>query len=70
MSAELDRVRASYDAIAERYAEELGDELAGKPVDRALYRLFAELVRDIPEAAAGGAGRSGPVVGDVGCGPG
>ncbi|HEU4425323.1 MAG TPA: class I SAM-dependent methyltransferase [Pilimelia sp.] len=55
-------VRSSYDAVAERYAEEIGEELIGKPVDRALYGCFAELVRD-----QAGAGRS---VGDVGCGPG
>ena len=53
----MDPVRASYDTIAGRYAQEIGGELAGKPVDRALYALFAELV---------GAG----TVGDVGCGPG
>jgi SAM-dependent methyltransferase len=55
-------VRSSYDAVAQRYAEEMGDELIGKPVDRALYGCFAELVRD-----QAGAGRP---VGDVGCGPG
>jgi len=53
----MDPVRASYDAVARRYAQEIGGELAGKPVDRALYALLAELV--------------GPgTVGDVGCGPG
>lgn len=57
-----DGVRSSYDALAERYAEEIGDELIGKPVDRALYGCFAELVRELS-----GAGRP---VGDVGCGPG
>ncbi|HWH01730.1 MAG TPA: class I SAM-dependent methyltransferase [Pilimelia sp.] len=57
-----DAVRASYDAVAQRYAEEIGDELIGKPVDRAMYGCFAELVRE-----AAGAGR---VVGDIGCGPG
>ncbi len=53
----MDHVRKSYDAVARRYAAEIGGELAAKPVDRALYQLFAELV---------GAG----TVGDVGCGPG
>jgi SAM-dependent methyltransferase len=57
-----DGVRSSYDAVAERYAEEIGDELIGKPVDRALYGCFAELVRE-----ESGAGRP---VADVGCGPG
>src|SRR5438309_1577834 len=61
----MDRVRESYDRVARRYAEEIGDELAGKPVDRALYGLFAELVRTaVPESG------DPPVVGDVGCGPG
>jgi len=57
MVSRVDQVRASYDAVARRYAEEIAGELAGKPVDRALYRLFAELV-------------GGGTVGDVGCGPG
>lgn len=58
----MEEVRSSYDALAERYAEEIGDELIGKPVDRALYGSFAELVRDLAGA--------GLPVGDVGCGPG
>ena len=49
--------RASYDAIAADYAATFADELAGKPLDRALLAAFAEQVGD------------GPVV-DVGCGPG
>ena len=48
--------RASYDAVAETYARLFGDELAGKPLDRALLGAFAETV-------------SGPVA-DIGCGPG
>jgi SAM-dependent methyltransferase len=48
--------RASYDAVAETYATLFGDELAGKPLDRALLAAFAETV-------------SGPVA-DLGCGPG
>jgi ubiquinone/menaquinone biosynthesis C-methylase UbiE len=50
--------RTAYDAVASRYAELLRDELSGKPVDRALLGLFAELV--------GVGGR----VADLGCGPG
>lgn len=53
-----DPVLASYDTVAERYAAEVGGELAGKPLDRALYACFAELVGH------------GARVGDVGCGPG
>ena len=49
--------RRSYDLVADRYAREIGAELAGKPLDRALLDAFAEL--------AG----TGPLL-DVGCGPG
>jgi SAM-dependent methyltransferase len=54
----LDSIRASYDTVADEYATRLLDELAGKPIDRALLDCFAELTR--------GRGR----VLDVGCGPG
>lgn len=50
-------VRAAYDAVAPAYHQQLGDELAGKPLDRGVLEAFTEL-------AAGG-----PVA-DVGCGPG
>ncbi len=53
-----DPVAADYDRLAEAYAREVGGELAGKPLDRALLATVAE----------GAAGR-GPV-GDLGCGPG
>lgn len=52
--------RASYDAVAARYAERFRDELAARPLDRAMLAGFAELVR-----AAG----IGPVA-DIGCGTG
>ncbi|MTD16692.1 methyltransferase domain-containing protein [Nakamurella sp. YIM 132087] len=52
-----EQVRSSYDAVAGRYTAEVAGELVGKPLDRALLDMFAEL-------AAGG-----PVV-DAGCGPG
>jgi predicted TPR repeat methyltransferase len=60
----MERVRTSYDAVAQRYAKEVVEELPDKPVDRAMYQAFAELV-----------GRAHPgddcaAVGDVGCGPG
>jgi SAM-dependent methyltransferase len=54
----VDETRRSYDAVAEQYAHQVGDELARKPVDRSLYALFSELV-----------GSDG-IVADVGCGPG
>jgi SAM-dependent methyltransferase len=56
-----DETARSYDAVADRYAREFGGELAGKPVDRALYAMFAELVRAVEPRAT---------VADVGCGPG
>ncbi|WP_414943005.1 class I SAM-dependent methyltransferase [Amycolatopsis sp. cmx-11-32] len=52
-----DQTRRSYDLVADRYAEELGDELRHKPLDRALLDAFAELVRE-------------GTVADIGCGPG
>jgi hypothetical protein len=50
-------VPAAYDAIARAYHDELGDELAGKPLDRALLEAFTEVA---------GAG----TIADVGRGPG
>ncbi|GAA4610953.1 class I SAM-dependent methyltransferase [Saccharopolyspora hordei] len=55
----LTTVRAGYDTLAEDYAALFHDELAGKPLARAMISAFAELVR----------GTGGPVA-DVGCGPG
>jgi SAM-dependent methyltransferase len=52
----MDRTRDSYDTVAATYAAKFGDELDGKPLDRALLAAFAETV-------------SGPVA-DLGCGPG
>jgi SAM-dependent methyltransferase len=51
-------IARSYDAIAERYAEQFADELQSKPLDRAM----------LDELATRSRGR-GPVA-DVGCGPG
>jgi ubiquinone/menaquinone biosynthesis C-methylase UbiE len=56
------QTRASYDAIAPAYAEALSDELARKPLDRALLTAFAEQVREV--------GRGEGRVWDIGCGPG
>ncbi len=50
-------VRAAYDAVARAYDDQLGDELAGKPLDRAVLQAVTELA---------GAG----IIADVGCGPG
>jgi SAM-dependent methyltransferase len=49
--------RTAYDIVATDYAELLRDELAVKPLDRAMLAAFAELV---------GNGK----VADIGCGPG
>jgi len=52
--------RASYDTVAAAYAEWLRDELAAKPLDRAILAAFAELVRAVGQG----------LVADVGCGAG
>jgi SAM-dependent methyltransferase len=56
----LNKTRASYNAVAEGYAERLRGELAAKPVERAMLAVFAELVK------ADGLGQ----VADIGCGTG
>ncbi|WP_073261060.1 class I SAM-dependent methyltransferase [Cryptosporangium aurantiacum] len=63
-------VRAAYDAIAADYADHFADELAERPIDRAFLTAFAELVRRDAAPAAGPAAERGPLVADVGCGPG
>jgi SAM-dependent methyltransferase len=52
-----DALRAGYAKVARAYREHLGDELAGKPLDRAFLDAFAERCQ-------------GGLVVDVGCGPG
>lgn len=54
----LDTTRASYDAIARAYADNLFNELQGKPLDRALLNRFVEEVQPLGVAV------------DMGCGPG
>jgi SAM-dependent methyltransferase len=58
MTYDKDRTRAGYDAVADRYAQEIGDELAHKPLDRALLRALVDVT--------GTPGRYA----DIGCGPG
>jgi SAM-dependent methyltransferase len=53
-----DPVRDCYDAVADAYAARFTDELAHKPLDRALLGRFADATRG-----------AGPVA-DLGCGPG
>jgi SAM-dependent methyltransferase len=55
--------RASYDAVAEAYADRFADELAVKPLDRALLTAFAEEILSRETS-------SGATVADVGSGPG
>jgi len=50
-------VGRSYDAVAERYAAEIGSELESKPIDRALLQVVADTAGPHPVA-------------DLGCGPG
>ncbi|MFI8823668.1 class I SAM-dependent methyltransferase [Streptomyces sp. NPDC053431] len=53
-----ERVRRSYDVVAEEYVARIGGELDGKPLDRALLAALAEQAGD------------GAVIADLGCGPG
>lgn len=52
--------RLAYDTVAVDYEELVREELAAKPLDRAMLGAFAEVVK---------AAEAGPVA-DVGCGPG
>ena len=56
----LHATRVSYDAVAADYSGHFRDELAAKPLDRAMLAGFAELVRTASV---------GPVA-DIGCGTG
>ena len=59
---DLERVRMSYDAVADAYVERVHGELVHKPLDRALLAAFGEQIR-----ALDGPGASAC---DMGCGPG
>lgn len=59
-SAFLATTRASYDALAAEHPDVVASGLDDRPLDRALFATFAELV------LAGGNG----LVADIGCGPG
>ncbi len=52
-----DDLRAGYATVARAYRDQLSDELAGKPLDRAFLDAFAERCQ-------------GGLIVDVGCGPG
>lgn len=53
----MNETRRSYDAVAQQYAAEIGDELLHKPLDRAMLAVLVEL-------------SSGGILLDAGCGPG
>ena len=68
LEGDHDATRHSYDAVARAYADGLRDELAGKPLDRA---LLTALIEQAPVGQAPvEAGRPRATVGDLGCGPG
>src|SRR5215471_14097984 len=50
-------IRESYDVVARTYADEIYDELKGKPFDRELLDRFAALVREHGRTC------------EIGCGP-
>jgi ubiquinone/menaquinone biosynthesis C-methylase UbiE len=52
------RLSTSYDRVAADYTANIADELAGKPLDRALLQAFAEQLGTLDPVA------------DLGCGPG
>ena len=56
----LEKIRASYDVVAEKYASKLADEMIARPLERGMLLAFSELVLALGDG----------VVGDVGCGPG
>jgi 2-polyprenyl-3-methyl-5-hydroxy-6-metoxy-1,4-benzoquinol methylase len=58
VSGRRDSVRRGYDAVAEKYADGFRDELAGKPLDRALLACVIEQAEQ------------GAPIADVGCGRG
>jgi ubiquinone/menaquinone biosynthesis C-methylase UbiE len=56
----IDKIRNSYDIVAERYAVELADDMLRRPLEKGIFVSFVDLVATL-----------GPgLVGDVGCGPG
>ena len=58
--APLEKIRGSYDIVAEKYSLELADDMIARPLERGMLLAFAELVAPLGDG----------MVGDVGCGPG
>ncbi|MEO3778194.1 class I SAM-dependent methyltransferase [Micromonospora sp. B11E3] len=60
------RTRLGYDAVAEEYHRRIGDELAGKPLDRALLAALVEQAtggQALGGQAGGGQAGGGPALG-------
>jgi SAM-dependent methyltransferase len=57
---DVDRVRATYDAVATRYADIMVNELDERPIERG---LLDEVVRTVQDSGRG-------AIADIGCGPG
>jgi len=55
----LEKIRSSYDIVAERYANELADDMVARPIERGMFLAFSELVHKLGDG----------IVGEVGCGP-
>jgi SAM-dependent methyltransferase len=58
--APVEKIRTSYDIVAEKYATELADDMVARPLERGMLLAFSELIVALGEG----------VIGDVGCGPG
>jgi SAM-dependent methyltransferase len=58
--APIEKIRTSYDIVAEKYANELADDMVARPLERGILLAFSELVLGLGDG----------LVGDVGCGPG
>lgn len=50
-------VGRSYDRVAVQYADQIGDELASKPLDRAALNAFAEMTQGLVLDVGGGPGQ-------------
>jgi hypothetical protein len=61
------QVRASYDAVAAEYADQISDELTGKPLDRAL--LDESRPARVASSAIWAAGRGTSPITSIGAGP-
>src|SRR5439155_19646595 len=58
--APVEKIRTSYDIVAEKYATELADDMVARPLERGILLAFSELVLALGDGVGG----------YVGCGPG